>query len=324
MAFKPHKFVYFLSSAPSLFSLPTVIEVRACYELCRLHNNIGFWVVWLPTAWSIVMAYKAHPEISAATALLRAVVYVPLCFGVKSFIMTIDDLLDCDIDAMVERTKDRPLPRGAISMGRAWIFCGLQAVGGAYLATKALSGTALYTSMTVWPLYIIYPTCKRWTNLAPIPLGLMFNVGIFMGWSDISVDGRIPWTVLAPIYAGACLWTWTYETVYQHQDKVDDVKIGINSPALLCREHTKPICSATAIGFLSLLAYGGMLNQQGILYYASLAAAGVILLRGLLRTDIDCPDECKAFFLETPLVGQGILLGFVADAVLQRYLVAKA
>jgi 4-hydroxybenzoate polyprenyltransferase len=42
--------------------------------------------------------------------------------------------------------------------------------------------------------------------------GLMFKVGVFMGWSDISVDGKIPWKVLVPIYCGACLWTWTYET----------------------------------------------------------------------------------------------------------------
>jgi hypothetical protein len=29
--------------------LPTAAEIQACWELCRLHNNIGFWVVWLPT-----------------------------------------------------------------------------------------------------------------------------------------------------------------------------------------------------------------------------------------------------------------------------------
>ncbi|KAJ7859557.1 UbiA prenyltransferase [Mycena leptocephala] len=311
MAFKTHNVVDFLASARILFAPPTATEIRACYELCRLHNNIGFWVVWLPTAWSIAMAYKAHPEISAASALLHAAVYVPLCFGVKSLIMTIDDLLDYDIDGLVERTKERPLPRGAISLGRAWVFFGLQVVLGVYLAVKVLSHIALYTSMTVWPLYIFYPTCKRWTNFAPIPLGLMFKVGVFMGWSDISVDGKIPWKVLVPIYCGACLWTWTYETVYQHQDKLDDVKIGINSPALLCRQHTIPICTATAIGFMCLLVYGGVLNGQGILFYASV---------GLLRTDVDCPADCKALFLATPLIGQIILGGFVADAVIHRYL----
>ncbi|KAJ7747985.1 UbiA prenyltransferase [Mycena maculata] len=315
-----YKFEHFLSIAGMLFTPPTAIEIGACYELCRLHNNIGFWVVWLPTAWSIAMAYRsAIPEISAASAIRCALSYVPLCFGIKSLIMTVDDLLDCRIDAMVERTKNRPLPRGAISLGRAWVFFGLQVVAGVYLAFKVLSNTALYISMLVWPLYVIYPTCKRWTNLAPIPLGLMFKVGIFMGWSDISVDGTIPWNVLVPIYFGACLWTITYETVYQHQDKFDDMKIpGMHSPALLCQRYTIPICTTTALGFLSLLTYGGMLNGQGAPFYASVVVAGCILLWSLLRTDIDCPAECKAMFLTTPLIGQVILVGFVVDAAIYR------
>jgi 4-hydroxybenzoate polyprenyltransferase len=45
----------------------------------------------------------------------------------------------------------------------------------------------------------------------------MFKVGIVMGWADLSTDGAAPWNILLPIYLGACLWTITYETVYQHQ-----------------------------------------------------------------------------------------------------------
>ena len=105
------------------------------------------------------MVYRAQPELSGSEALLRAAVYVPLCFGVKGLvsqhsslgsahhlrliqIMTIDDLLDYDIDALVERTKNRPLPRGAITLGRAWIFFGMQVVLGVYLAVNTMSRTA--------------------------------------------------------------------------------------------------------------------------------------------------------------------------------------
>ncbi|KAF8173880.1 UbiA prenyltransferase [Mycena galopus ATCC 62051] len=306
------------ANAAKLPAFPTRTELQACWELCRLHNNIGFWVVWLPTAWSIAMVYHAQPELSAKVALLRAAIYIPLCFGVKSLIMTIDDLLDYDIDALVERTRNRALPRGALSLERAWVFFGMQVVVGVYLAFTILSKTALYVSMAVWPLYIIYPTCKRWTNLAPIPLGLMFKVGIFMGWSDLSIDGSVSRHVLVPVYLGACLWTITYETVYQHQDKIDDMKIGINSPALLCREYTISICSVTALGFLCLLTYGGWLNEQGIPFYISVAIAGIILLTALWRTEIDNPSDCKDFFLLTPLLGQIILGGLVVDAVLHR------
>ncbi|KAJ7166047.1 UbiA prenyltransferase [Mycena filopes] len=307
-----------LPAAGGIFAIPTRSELQACWELCRLHNNIGFWVVWLPTAWSIAMVYHAQTQISAVDAVIRAVIYVPLCFGIKSLIMTIDDLLDHDIDGLVERTKDRALPRGAISLVRAWLFFGLQVVSGVFLATTTLSTNALHAAMPVWPLYIIYPTCKRWTNLAPLPLGLMFKVGIFMGWSDLSVDGTVAWHILVPVYVGACLWTATYETIYQHQDRADDVKIGLNSAARLCGEHTIGICTATAAGFLYFLSYGAMLNGHGTAFYVGVAVAGGVLFRSLMATDIDCPEKCKAMFLTTPLVGQIILGGFVADAVLHR------
>jgi hypothetical protein len=108
--------------------------------------------------------------------------------------------------------------------------------------------------MLVWPLYIIYPTCKvchtpftiinstkftlirsvgqtllpsHWylissdwkrPTLTVIRIqGLMFKVGIFMGWCDLTLEGSVPWATLIPMYIGACLWTITYETVYQHQ-----------------------------------------------------------------------------------------------------------
>lgn len=68
-----------------------------------------------------------------------------------------------------------------------------------------------------------YPTCRfdntwwRSSILMLRPQGLMFKIGIFMGWSELSIDGTVPWETLVPVYIGACLWTLTYETVYQHQ-----------------------------------------------------------------------------------------------------------
>ncbi|KAJ8508741.1 hypothetical protein ONZ45_g9014 [Pleurotus djamor] len=306
------------TSRSSLLTLPTREEFNACWELCRLHNNIGFWVVYLPLAWSITMAYHAQANLSIMEALTRAAIYVPLCFGIKSLIMTIDDILDYDIDGLVERTKGRPLPRGAISLQRAWLFFGLQAAIGIRSAYYFLGTTALHVSMFAWPLYIIYPTCKRWMGLAPIPLGLMFNVGIFMGWADLSISGDIPWHILTPIYLGACMWTFTYETVYQHQDKVDDVKIGIYSPALFCGDYTIPVCTATAVGFVGLLTYGAFLNDHALPVYVAIAISGFMLFNRLLQTDIDRPEDCKRLFLDTVTVGQVILSGFVVDAVASR------
>ncbi|KAJ7842669.1 UbiA prenyltransferase, partial [Mycena olivaceomarginata] len=302
-----------------LFSLPNLTEIKACWELCRLHNNIGFWVVWLPLTiltgisqlGPLAMAYLARPEISGTDTLIKGAIYVPLCVGIKSLIMTIDDILDRDVDG-------RALPRGAISLEHAWLFFIIQVALGIYLAINCLGETSLYISMTVWPLYIIYPTCKRWTYLAPIPLGVMFNVGIFMGWADLNRAGNIPWKILVPIYIGTCCWTVTYETVYQHQDIQDDVTIGLKSMAILFGKYTIPLCTLTGSSFITLLVYGGVLNGQGVPFFCSVAVSGLILLLSLWGTDIDNPESCKAFFLRTPLLGQIILCGFIWDAVAYR------
>lgn len=298
--------------------LPSSVELRACWELCRLHNNIGFWVVWLPTAWSIAMVYHAQQQLSAVDIMSRLAAYVPLCFGIKSLIMTIDDILDADIDALVERTKFRPIPRGAICPSLAWLFFSIQVLLAIFLAPLYLSRNALTVAMFAAPLYIIYPTCKRWMSFAPVPLGLMFNVGAFMGWADMSLARSVPWSKLLPVYLGAVCWTITYETIYQHEDKLDDHYIGIRSPALFLGHYTIPVTTVSAFSFFSLLAYGGYLNNHGVPFYVSLFCAALLLLPSLWQTDIDSPRQCHAFFSKTPFIGQIIFAGFLLDAVSYR------
>ncbi|KAK0187328.1 UbiA prenyltransferase family-domain-containing protein [Armillaria mellea] len=313
-------FISIFSNANTLLAPPTRTEIRACWELCRLQNGMGCATVFLPVAWSLAMVYHTYPELTGLECLTRAVTYFFLCIGIKCLIMTIDDILDYNIDANVERTKNRALPRGAISIERAWLFFALQVVIGVVLAYKVLSPDALRISMYVWPLYVLYPTCKRWMYFAPISLGLMFNIGIYMGWADLAPDGVIPYHALTAAYLGATMWTITYETVYQHQDKLDDVKIGMKSLAILCGKRTIPICSATTVGFAALMTWAGYLNKQGIVYYVSVALSAFVLLKELFVTDIDKPRQCMKFFLHTPTIGNLILVGLVVDAVVHRVL----
>ncbi|KAF8911757.1 UbiA prenyltransferase family-domain-containing protein [Mucidula mucida] len=274
-----------VSALQSLFAVPTATELQAWWELCRLQNGMGCATVFLPLAWSIAMVYHAQTNLTGL--------------------------------GPSHRTKKRALPRGHLHRARLAFFA-MQVVVGVALAYKVLSPDALAISMTVWPLYVLYPTCKRWMSFAPVPLGLMFNIGIFMGWADLTKDGRVAFDALMPIYIGALLWTITYETVYQHQDKVDDMKIGMKSLAIFCGEYTIPVCTATTLGFGALLTYGGIANGQGVAYFAAVALATAILLKNLMITDIDEPKQCMNFFLLTPTVGNIILGGLVVDAVTHR------
>ncbi|KAJ3718843.1 UbiA prenyltransferase [Lentinula raphanica] len=302
----------------SLLAPPSKEELNACWDLCRLNNHMGCWTTWIPTAWSLAMVYHAQPEVRGSVALLWAAKYLVLCSGIKSLIMTIDDILDHDIDAMVSRTKGRAIPRGSISLDRAWLFFGVQVVLGIYLAQALLDPISCRFAAAAGPLFVIYPTCKRWMYFAPVTLGLMFTVGVFMGWSTLSTTKEIPYDILVPVYVAGCFWVWTYETIYQHMDKADDVKIGIKSSALLCGRYTLPVCSTTAIAFFGLLTYGGYLNGHSYPFFAGVLLAAFLLISKLLRTDIDRPADCRDFFLQTPLIGQILVGGFVADAVVAR------
>ncbi|KAJ7796286.1 UbiA prenyltransferase, partial [Mycena olivaceomarginata] len=233
--------------------------------------------------WSLAMAYHhARPEISGTDALIKGAIYVPLCVGIKSLIMTIDDILDRDVDGL-----------------RAWLFFAIQVALGIYLAINCLGETSLYISMTLATLYNI-PNLQgtRWTYLAPIPLQGHVQCWIFMGWADLNRAENIPWKILVPIYIGTCCWTVTYETVYQHQDIQDDVTIGLKSMAILFGKYTIPLCTLTGSSFIALLVYGGVLNVYG---------ERTLTIRRVARR-----------FFWTPLLGQIILCGFIWDAVAHR------
>ncbi|KAJ7839275.1 UbiA prenyltransferase [Mycena leptocephala] len=325
---KPYAFVRLSQGyIIKLHSLPNRTEIQACWALCRLHNTL--WLlgrlaaIRSTTSFDRLLHYmltKARSlvhcnglplnsgNIGKSEAIKRAALYVPFCFGIKSLIMIIDDILDHDIDGLVVRTKSRTLPRGAISLERAWIFFAVQVVLGVYLAIKCLEEAALYTSMT------------RWTYFAPILLGIMFNVGVFMGWCDLTRTVNVPWEILGSIYIGACCWTVTYETIYQHQDRQNDVKIGLKSLAILCGRYTIPVCTITGSAFVVLMVYGGLLNGQGIPFFVSVAVVGFLLSRSLWHTNIDEPENCMALFLGTPFLGQIILGGLILDAVLHRWI----
>ncbi|SJL15626.1 uncharacterized protein ARMOST_19129 [Armillaria ostoyae] len=126
-------FASIFSNVNTLLAPPTRTEIHACRELCRLQRMRDR----VPATWSLAMVYHAYPELTGMECITRAVIYSFLCIGIKCLIMTIDDILDYDIDANVERTKNRALPRGAIGIKRAWLFFALQVVIGVFLAYKS-------------------------------------------------------------------------------------------------------------------------------------------------------------------------------------------
>ena len=144
--------------------------------------------------------------------------------------------------------------------------------------------------------------------------GLAFNWGALLGWA--AVAGSMNWGVALPLYAGGFCWTIVYDTIYAHQDKTDDVKVGVRSTALLFGAHTRAIIAGFSASSMSLVTLAGYMNAQGLPYYAGAAIASAQLAKTIYTADFDSRASCWKGFMDCGRAGAWIWAGAMADYVL--------
>ncbi|KAH8830715.1 UbiA prenyltransferase family-domain-containing protein [Flagelloscypha sp. PMI_526] len=198
-------------------------------------------------------------------------------FGAGALVMrgagcTINDMWDRTLDKAVDRTKNRPLARGDITIPQAWTFLAAQ-LGVGLAVLLQLNWYSILLGAASLSVVSIYPFMKRITYWPQAVLGIAFNWGTMLGWS--AVANSVAWEVCLPLYAGGIAWTLVYDSIYAHQDKVDDVKVGIRSTALLFGDNTRPILAALSTTSLGLISFSGYLNSQGPLFYGGMTLAAI-------------------------------------------------
>ena len=275
---------------------------RPYARLARLDRPIGTWLLLFPGWWGIALAspHWPDPKLMALFALGAVVMRGAGC--------TLNDIADRDYDARVARTRLRPLPSGAVSVRRAVVFLGLQsAVGAAVLFS--LDRLSILLGLSVLALIASYPFMKRVTYWPQVFLGLNFNWGALVGWT--AVAGMLAWPA-ALLYLGGVLWTIGYDTIYAHQDKEDDVRIGVKSSALALGASTRPWLFLFYAAALLLWGAAGRSAGLGILFWVGLGAAALQLAWQAARVAIDDPADCLAKFRSNRRVGWLMLAGIVA------------
>jgi 4-hydroxybenzoate polyprenyltransferase len=280
--------------------LPARIQPYA--RLARLDRPIGTWLLLFPGWWGIALASPHWP----APALL-------LLFAVGAVVMrgagcTLNDIADRHYDAQVARTRLRPLPSGAVSVGRAAAFLLLQlAVGAAVLFS--LNRTSVLLGSAVLVLIGTYPFMKRITYWPQVFLGLNFNWGALIGWT--AVTGVLAWPPIL-LYLGGVFWTLGYDTIYAHQDKEDDIRVGVKSSAIALGSRTRPWLFVFYAAALLLWAAAGHADGLGTVFWVGLAAAAAQLGWQAARVETDDPADCLAKFRSNRIVGWLMLGGVVA------------
>jgi 4-hydroxybenzoate polyprenyltransferase len=271
--------------------------------LARFDRLIGAWLLFLPGLWSIPLA---HPPFWGGLTLL-------ILFAAGAIVMrgagcVVNDLWDRKMDASVERTRSRPLASGALTPFQALVFlAGLCLIG--LLILLQLNISARILGLLILVPVCLYPLAKRVTWWPQAVLGIVFGWAAPMGYA--AAAGSLGWPAL-PLYAAAFLWIVAYDTVYAHQDSVDDALIGIRSSALRLGGNTQKFLAACYAGMMVLLIIamaGAGIHALG--FWCLLLPAGM-LARQVVMLDITNPARCLAQFRQQREVGLAVGLAILA------------
>ena len=285
------------------------LAARPYAQLARLDRPIGWWLLVLPCWWSScfasIVAHTSPNWFHLGLFLIGAI-------AMRGAGSTWNDILDRDLDGKVERTKLRPLAKGALHVWQAAVFLGLQCLIGLAVLVQFNTFTIQLGLLSI-VLVLIYPLMKRITNYPQIVLGAAFAWGGLMGWA--ALFGSLS---LAPIllYVAAILWTIGYDTIYALQDLEDDSLIGIGSTARAYGQNTPrfvALCylSATWLVLAAILVSRtlGWFTMLGVLAFA------LHLVWQIRAIRVNEPRIALKLFKSNRLAGILLFAGFFVQAI---------
>jgi 4-hydroxybenzoate polyprenyltransferase len=287
---------------------------RPYLRLSRADRPIGSWLLLLPCWWSSALAaIKAGVPIPD---LRHIVLFAVGAAAMRGAGCTWNDLVDRDLDAMVERTRSRPIPSGQVSVRTAAGWLVAQALVGLAMLAQ-LNGFAVAVGIASLAIVAVYPFMKRFTWWPQVGLGLAFSWGALMGWA--AAFGRLDDPALL-LYAGSIAWVIGYDTIYAHQDRDDDALIGIKSTALLFAERTKPAIAAFYAAAVVLIGAAGYRAGGGAIFAIGLAAFAAHLAWQVYKLDIASPANCLMVFRSNRDAGFILFAGLLLDAAARQLL----
>jgi 4-hydroxybenzoate polyprenyltransferase len=276
-------------------------------KLARFDRPIGAWLLLFPCWWSLALAELARG--SAYPNPWHVVLFLIGAFVMRGAGCTWNDIVDRDYDGRVERTANRPIPSGQVTLAQAFAFAVALSLVGLVVLLQFNRFTVLLGIGSL-ALVAVYPFAKRYTYWPQLVLGLTFKWGALVGWA--SIEGSLGWPAIV-LYAGCVLWTLGYDTIYAHQDKEDDALLGLKSTALRFGPQTQGWLTGFYAGAVLLWAVAAALAGAHLIFFTVLALVGVQLRWQVATLDIADAGNCLTRFRSNRAVGWGLFLGLAAD-----------
>jgi 4-hydroxybenzoate polyprenyltransferase len=285
--------------------------LRPYLRLARLDRPIGSWLLLIPCWWSAALAAGVGHDTGQLFPAIG--LFFVGAFAMRGAGCTWNDITDRDLDALVERTRSRPIPAGQVSVPQAVAFLVVQALIGLAVLVQ-FNRFAILTGLASLVIVAVYPFMKRITWWPQVVLGLAFSWGALMGFAVTL--GRIDATALL-LYAGSIAWVIGYDTIYAHQDAEDDALIGVKSTALLFGAHTHR--ALTLFYGLAVILIGAALAlaDARLLAWLGLLAFAAHLVWQIRRLEIGDPPLCLRIFKSNRDAGLLLFAGLLADAAMR-------
>ena len=280
-------------------------HLKIFIELTRLNKPIGFMLLFWPCSWGL--AYANYFKQNTST-----LIYYLILFFVGSVLMRsagciFNDIVDRDYDKKVERTKNRPIASGQISVKRSLIYVLILCLFAFFVLIQFNLTTVLF-GMGSMIFAFSYPFMKRITYWPQLFLGLTFNWGIIMAWT--AMGNEVSFNIII-LYISAIFWTLGYDTIYGTQDMSDDEIIGLKSTSIKFRKNIKLFLFVSYLitSLLMICLFIDLLEINFSLFF--LISFIITLFYQIFKFNENKPADCLRMFKLNNLSGFFLFLSLI-------------
>ena len=273
-------------------------QINLFIELTRLKRPIGFMLLFWPCLWGLTLVYDFNSNLF--NYFFYSALFLSGSILMRSAGCIVNDIADKNFDQKVERTKNRPIASGKVSVKLAstyaLILCGI-----AFLVLINFNKFTILMALISMPLAFTYPLMKRITYWPQLFLGITFNYGLVLAW--ISISGEIS---IIPIifYLGAIFWTLGYDTIYGFQDIKDDEIIGVKSTSIKFKNDPKKFLFISYCMFIISLFLIGILMNFKIYYFLFMIVPILhLLVFQISRLNTNLSLDCLIKFKSNNILG---------------------
>ena len=286
-------------------------QIKLFIELTRLGRPVGFMLLFWPCLWGLTIVYDFNSD------LLNYFFYCALFLSgsvlMRSAGCIVNDIADKNFDKKVERTKNRPIASGKVSVKLASVYA-LLLCGVAFLVLINFNNFTILMALISMPLAFTYPLMKRITYWPQLFLGITFNYGLILAWISISNEISV---VPIIFYLGAIFWTLGYDTIYGFQDIKDDEIIGVKSTSIKFKNNPKKFLYISYSLFISSLFLIGILMQFKIYYFLFMIIPILhLLVFQVKKLNIGLSNDCLTKFKSNNLLGLIIFINIIVGKLI--------